>query len=303
MAADPAPLQLRAGGLRLRLGVSGDSHADPRHLRLPASLGRPLRFPAGWALIEHPVHGALLFDCGYGAAARTAMQGGLRRIYRHAIGACCAPGADPSRLLASIGLRAEDVGHVVLSHFHPDHVGGLREFPAAACIAHADAWQQVRDGGRCNHLHSQIWRELLPSDLAARLRLLDGAGKSPLHGALAVFGHGWDLFDDGSLLAFELPGHAAGQIGLALDVGGRRVLLVADAFWRREQLDQLRAPHWWVRLLAIRDARAYDATLQRLRVFRNANPDAWIIPAHCAATLAEWQRAYPDGVLADTASA
>lgn len=297
MRDEAAGLRLRDRGLRLRLGASGQSQADPRHLRLPTSLGRPLCFPAGWALINHPVHGPVLFDCGYGAAARTAMQRGLRRIYRHVLGACCPPGTDPSLLLTSVGLNPREVRHVVLSHFHPDHIGGLHEFPAAACIAHADAWKQVRDGSSLNHLHAQIWRELLPVDLAARLRLLSTDGKSPLQGALAVFGEGWDLFGDGSLLAIELPGHAEGQIGLALEVDGQLVLLVADAFWRREQLDQWRAPRWWVRLLAIRDTRAYAGTLQRLRGFRDANPGAWIIPAHCAATLADWQREHPHGVL------
>jgi glyoxylase-like metal-dependent hydrolase (beta-lactamase superfamily II) len=297
MPADVDALHLRGRGLRLRLGVSGHSDADPRHLRLPSALGRPLRFPAGWALVEHPQHGVLLFDCGYGEAARTAMQAGVRRIYRHVIGACCAPGADPARLLASTGLRPGDIGRVVLSHFHPDHIGGLREFPAARCIAHADAWRQVRDGGRFNHLHAQIWRELLPPDFAARLQVLDPSTSRPLAGPLAVFGRGWDVFGDGSLLAFAFPGHAAGQLGLALEVDGRIVLLVADAFWRREQLDQQRPPHWWVRLLAMRDARAYGDTLSRLRTFRDVHPEAWIIPSHCAATLADWQRAHPDGVL------
>jgi glyoxylase-like metal-dependent hydrolase (beta-lactamase superfamily II) len=291
-------LDVRPAGLRLRLGVSGHSHAHPRHLRLDASLGVPLQFPAGWALIEHPRHGAILFDCGYGAAARTAMQRGLRRIYRHVVGACCAPQADPSELLIACGLRVEDVRHVVLSHFHPDHVGGLREFPLARCTVHADAWKQVRDGGRLDHLHAQIWRELLPVDLATRLRLLEASTQRPLSGALAVFGGGWDLFDDGSVIAFGLPGHAAGQLGLALDIEGERVLLVADAFWRREQLEDPRAPPSWTRLLAIRDGRSYVETLRKLRLFRDANADAWIIPAHCAATLDAWHRGHPDGVLA-----
>ncbi len=284
-------------GLRLFLGVSGYSHAHPRHLRLDPALGVPVRFPAGWALIEHPRHGPILFDCGYGAAARTAMQRGMRSLYRRVIGACCAGQSDPSQLLAEHGVRAEDVRTIVLSHFHPDHVGGLGEFPAAQCIVHADAWRQVREGGRFNHLHAQIWRELLPDDFATRLRVLDAQTQRPFHGALSGFGGGWDLFGDGSVLAFAMPGHAAGQLGLALTIDGERVLLVADAFWRREQLDDPRPPPWWVRLVAIHDAHAYTETLRRLRGFRDDNPGAWIIPAHCAATLADWQRCHPDRVL------
>ncbi|MDQ3160268.1 MAG: MBL fold metallo-hydrolase [Pseudomonadota bacterium] len=279
--------------------MSGHSFADPRHLRLPRALGQPMSFPAGWAVIQHPLHGIVLFDCGYGAAARTAMQRGLRRVYRSVIGACCLPGADPASVLAAANLSPADVRHVVLSHFHPDHVGGLREFPAAACFAHADAWRQVRDGGRLNHLHAQIWRELLPEDLGSRINLLESGCAVALQGAMAVFGHGWDLFGDGSLVAFPLPGHAEGQVGLALEVEGELVLLVADAFWRREQLEQVRAPHWWVRLLAIRDAKAYADTLRKLCWFRQERPDAWIIPSHCAATMVDWHRAHPAGLLGE----
>jgi glyoxylase-like metal-dependent hydrolase (beta-lactamase superfamily II) len=291
----------RPRGLRLFLGVSGHSVAHPRHLRLDRALGVPLRFPAGWALIEHPREGAILFDCGYGAAARTAMRRGLRRIYGGVLGACCSVQDDPSRLLAQHGVAVPDVRTIVLSHFHPDHVGGLCEFPTAKCIAHVDAWRQVREGGRFNHLHAQIWSELLPKNLATRMRLLEPQTERPMPGSLAVLGKGWDLFDDGSVLAFSLPGHAAGQLGLALEVDGECVLLVADAFWRREQLDDPRPLPWWVRLLAIRDAHAYAETLRCLRRFRDANRGAWIIPAHCAATLADWQLRHPDGVLCGSA--
>jgi glyoxylase-like metal-dependent hydrolase (beta-lactamase superfamily II) len=227
------------------------------------------------------------------------MQSGWRWLYRKVIGACAPSHGDPSRLLAAHGFEADQGRSIVLSHFHPDHVGGLREFPAAQCIVHADAWRQVRDGGRFNHLHAQIWRELLPADFGARLRALEPSGQRALPGALAMFGDGWDLFDDGSVIAFPLPGHAAGQLGLALTIDGKCVLLVADAFWRREQLDDPRPPPWWVRLLAIADTSAYVDTLERLRRFRSAEPLAWIIPAHCAATLLDWQRAHPGGVIGD----
>ncbi|RNF86145.1 MBL fold metallo-hydrolase [Lysobacter psychrotolerans] len=322
----------------MALGVSGHSHADPRHLGLAAQ-GAPMRFPAGWALLQHPVHGAVLFDCGYGAAARTAMQRGLRRVYRQVIGACCEVHEDPARLLAARGLRAEDIALIVISHFHPDHVGGLREFGNARLVVHGDGWRQVRRGGFLRLLHAQIWRELLPADIEQRLQLLEPSQARALPDGLEAFGAGWDLFGDGSVHVLDLPGHALGQVGVAVCVdragdssaadpadrsgpgsaavqydgageaagatessradarASTRVVLAADAFWRREQLGDARPLPWWTRLLAVHDSAAYEDTLSRLRAFRAACPDAWIIPAHCADTIAAWEHRHPASVL------
>lgn len=315
--------------IRLALGISGHSHADPRHLGLAAQ-GAPMRFPAGWALLQHPVHGAVLFDCGYGAAARTAMQRGLRRVYRQVIGACCQVHEDPARLLAARGLRAEDITLIVISHFHPDHVGGLREFANARLVVHGDAWRQVCRGGFLRLLHAQIWRELLPADIEQRLQLLEPSQAQALPDGLDVFGAGWDLFGDGSVHVLDLPGHALGQVGVAVRVDGAtgparrasptsvaaecdgageagasgavacastRVVLAADAFWRREQLGDARPLPWWTRLLAVHDSVGYHDTLSRLRAFQATCPDAWIIPAHCADTIAAWEQRHPASVL------
>lgn len=281
--------------VRVSLGVSGHSHVDPRLAGLPSTGGRHA-FPAGWALVEHPQHGRILFDCGYGAPARDAMQRGLRRAYRLLLGACCPRRGDAVRLLQARGIDAADIDWIVISHFHPDHVGALREFPRARFIAHAHAWASVQRGPLAR-LHAQIWRELLPDDITARLRLLAPAAFAPLDDDLAPLGRGIDLFGDGSLVAIELPGHADGQIGLATRHGDERVVLVADAFWQRGQVRGAMRLSWLARRLAMHRPDAYDTTIARLRAFAHASPEAWLIASHCAETLAGWAAQHPDAVL------
>jgi glyoxylase-like metal-dependent hydrolase (beta-lactamase superfamily II) len=278
------------------LGVSGHSHVDPRLARLP--YGGPGRhaFPAGWALIEHEVHGPILFDCGYGAPARDAMERGLRRVYRHALGVCCPVAGDAVTLLQRRGIEARAVRWIVVSHFHPDHVGGLRAFPNARFIVHARA-RALLTRGALARLHAQAWRELLPDDFDARTRLLDREDFVALGGDLAGLGAGVDLFGDGSIVAIELPGHAEGQVGVATRHGEARVLLVADALWQDAQLDAPRPVSWLVRRLAIHASDEYAETLGRLGRFRDAHPDAWIIASHCSRTLERWAACYPDAVL------
>lgn len=278
--------------LRLSLGVSGHSHAYPQLVGVGTLPRGRTAFPAGWTLIEHETQGWILFDCGYGACARTAMRSGLRWVYSQVVGVCCPAHGDASALLAARGIAASDISLVVISHFHPDHVGGLRAFSAARFVAHADAWRTMCRGPLAR-LHAQVWRELLPDDFESRLQLLEAFGSVALEGDIASFGRGHDLLGDGSISVLPLPGHAAGQIGLALRVEGERVLLVADAFWRREQLDSPRSLPWITRLLATHRNADYERTITALRKFRDANPQAWIIPAHCAATFVDWQRAHP----------
>ncbi|GAB6195232.1 MBL fold metallo-hydrolase [Lysobacter xanthus] len=281
---------------RIRLGVSGHSHVDPRLAGLPHDAPGREAFPAGWALIEHPRHGRLLFDCGYGRPARDAMRRGLRRVYRHVLGACCPEAGDAATLLEACGIVPGTIDWIVVSHFHPDHVGALREFPNARFVADARAWGTVRRGPLAR-LHAQVWRELLPDDMPARLRLLGPVDRRLLEGDLASLGHGVDLFGDGEVVTIDLPGHADGQLGLALRHGDERVLLVADAFWKDAQLDAPLPLSWLARRLATHAPIAYEATLDRLRQFRGESPKAWIIPSHCNRTLAAWRSRHPDDVL------
>jgi glyoxylase-like metal-dependent hydrolase (beta-lactamase superfamily II) len=127
---------------------------------------------------------------------------------------------------------------------------------------------------------------LIPHDFAARSAPIDMTQASALPPEYLPFVKGYDLLSDGSLLAVELPGHAAGQMGIfARDDNDQVFFFVADAAWLARAVSENLPPHPLADLL-FADSTAYRATLSRLHTYRANHPDVLVIPSHCAETLA-----------------
>ena len=92
---------------------------------------------------------------------------------------------------------------------------------------------------------------------------------------------------DESILAVELPGHAAGQMGLfARDENGLVTFFVADAAWLKRSIVKNIPPHRLADFL-YPDPAAYRSTLTDLHHFQENRPDVRVIPSHCETTLAQ----------------
>ncbi|OII10913.1 hypothetical protein BIU97_08495 [Curtobacterium sp. MCBA15_009] len=179
-------------------------------------------FPANVFLYEDGDR-RVLFDTGYAPLPwRTGPAGAAYRLLL--------PPHVPAG--ASAGAQVSDPGtvtHVVLSHLHPDHVGGLSAFPTAAVVVS----EPVRRTLAAPRLRDGVLAGLLPDDLDRRLLVVpdDAFGQGTGPGGLRTA----DLFGDGSYRLVDLPGHAPGHLGAVIE---GRVLLAADAAWGRDLLGQ-----------------------------------------------------------------
>lgn len=247
---------------------------------------RRQRFPALAAALGHPTHGWTLFDTGYDGRYFDVTRAWPHRIHRWVLPVTLPPAERLERQMAAAGLRPGDVRRVVLSHFHLDHIAGLHRFPDAEIIFAATAWNVVRGLTGWGAARAVFHPDLVDAEQ------LEGARGRALHAADAVpwegFAATWDLFGDNSLRLVALPGHAPGQLGAVFQrtPDGRLVFLVADALWTRENLHG-HPPHRLADFL-MHGRPAFDDTLERLRRFAAAHPDALLVPSHCAATLAAW---------------
>lgn len=245
-------------------------------LRRTGRWGRRLRFPATIALIEHPVEGLGLFDAGYAPRVRDLYARGpwRWRLLKWITPVSASEAESPVALLAGRGIAPADLRWIFISHFHVDHLGGLRDFPQARFLTSRAAWESVRGLSPAAAFRRAHAPELLPEDFAARLELIEP---------------GAPLFGDPACAVVDLPGHAAGQCGLRL--APDRVFLAADAAWIRGQLASPSGemPHWLTRP-AHHDWGVYARTLAALVEWQGAHPDWMVIPTHCAETVEAWSR-------------
>lgn len=223
---------------------------------------RWVRFHAVFWAFRHPSRGWVLIDTGYGGRFREATQCWPYRVYRYVTPATMNGSA--SGALRAAGIDPEEIAHVIVTHFHADHVGGLAEFPQAqvhyrtdalADLARLSPWRQVKSAFLPGLVPSWLPQQ---SDAIARERFVaDDRCGFPTY----------DLFGDGTVSLIDLPGHAPGQVGVWWPE--EQVVYVADGFWRESQLESdlellgpARTLQW--------DPTAYRQTLDRLRRWHRA---------------------------------
>ena len=233
-------------------------------------------YPALCALIKHPHKGYILFDTGYSQRFYKETRSFPSSLYRYLTPVYLQKTLKEQLLEQNI--HPEEISYVVISHFHADHIGGLDDFPKAQFICHPQAINAIKDKRGFKALLQGFLPGLLPKDFYERLLLLNKQECS-LAKNMAPFTTGFDLFDDASLYAISLPGHAPGQIGLYFQAD-KATFLVADSCWHQETFQKLHYPSQLTYLIHD-DKKAYLETINKLHQLYLNNPQIDIIPSHC----------------------
>ncbi|MGW0227130.1 MBL fold metallo-hydrolase [Actinopolymorpha singaporensis] len=186
-------------------------------------------------LIETDSDGLVLVDTGLGTADVENPDANLGADWV----AFAQPALDPRECALSqvvrLGHAAQDVRHIVLTHLHRDHTGGLPDFPHARVHVHADEYQAVTDPASAHHRHSL--ERFMPAHRAHRPLLTPATVEERTE---------WFGFADVArpqglayeLLMVPLPGHSAGHVGVAVrDGDGRWLLHAGDAYMYHGELD------------------------------------------------------------------
>jgi glyoxylase-like metal-dependent hydrolase (beta-lactamase superfamily II) len=221
----------------------------------------PFRGIGAVCLLAETSDGLLLVDTGIGLhdySHPTRMM----RDFMNVMSAVRDPEIAIVRQLARMGYQPEDVRHIVLTHLHLDHAGGLPDFPQAKVHLFRREYEAWR--------HPRKLREL-PCNKA-------DFAHGPHWELHDLRGERWYDFDAVRLAGLQpevwlvpLPGHTSGHCGVAIQTETGWLLQCADAVPVNLRFDlaftlfyrPMIGPH-----------------LPRLKAFAEAHPEVRVIAGH-----------------------
>lgn len=239
-----------------------------------------ITFQALWGLIEHPEKGWILYDTGYTERFYKATKHFPNKIYALITKVNINPENEVKKQLERHNISAKDIKHVIITHFHADHVAGMLDFPEASFYTSRAAFTHMNKMPKFISFSKGILKDLHPKDLDQRTQIIEELCK-PI--ADDVFGTKYDLFGDNSILIIPLPGHAAGQIGVIIETEKSPYFLIADACWLKKSYEDLILPNPIVKLF-FHSWKDFKKSLNSVHRYHKANPETIIVPTHCSAS-------------------
>ena len=165
--------------------------------------------------------------------------------------------------IRQIGYKSADIDHVLLTHLHFDHTGGMKELAHAKFYVHEPEWNFA---------------------LSKKATMSKGYSKQDYQALRSVetysLPEGGDIFGDGSIVAVDLRGHSPGQVGFRIQLGeGGEVIHAADAAYTLGQISHGHSLGTMSKFSCSNYEQAVG-TLETVRGMAYSNPDARWITSH-----------------------
>ncbi len=202
-------------------------------------------------LIKSPEGKNILVDAGCRIDLSNAIDFGLTEYER------------PDSVLLRLGIPADAVSDIIISHPHWDHIDGLPLFPNATVWMQkedytyymGEAWQNtVRPGG----IAQRNLEFLLQLNLAGKLKLVDGDNKEIIKG----------------ITVFTGSRHTYNSQYVVVQSGMDKVVIASDNIWIYYNLQKMLPPPPYGTM----SAAGYIKNMQRMKM--QASKPSFILPGH-----------------------
>jgi glyoxylase-like metal-dependent hydrolase (beta-lactamase superfamily II) len=222
------------------------------------------RWPLQWrtgsvCLIVETKRGLVLVDTGLGQDdyIRPTL---ITNLFRVIMQMPFDPNQAIIRQISRLGYIPQDVRHIVLTHMHFDHCGGLPDFPKARVHVHAREYTEITRAG------FRRW-----ADGGYNKRVLDHDPDLALYESIDATWYGFEAIRlpfKREMYLIPLFGHTLGHCGVAVKRSAGWYFLVGDAASFTDNV-----PRWILRFIV-------GPHHENLRAFEAAHPEVKLMTGH-----------------------
>lgn len=246
-----------------------------------------IQFPAHFFLLKHPKLGFILVDTGYSKHFKTYTKSFPYSLYAKTTPISFNDEESAVSQLKKRDISPNEVKYIFITHFHADHIAGLRDFPKAQFICSKKAYDFLKNKKGISAVLKGFVPGLLPEDFEERVLFIEQFSTPVISPSfievegLKKFGSPiYDVFGDNSLFTMDVSGHAEGQMGLFFYSRKTPFLLVVDAAWDSSAIFNLQYPSILTSFI-MTDFHQFKNNLTLLHKYHKQFPHVTMIPSHC----------------------
>lgn len=219
---------------------------------------RKMNFPATFFYLE--ISGIkILLDTGYSSKMKNSLNLAVK-LYLNLTKAICSKDADD--VLQENNINPAEINYIIISHFHPDHYGGLQKFENAKIICSKNEHELLQKN-KYYKAKNLIFHEFIPKNIEENIIEMETYRKENLlkekdNEKIEFF----NILNLDEVYSFYLEGHTKGHIGIYLKSLDK--LLIFDAVWCKENLEGAE-PRKILKKLSLFSEKEYRASIERIK--------------------------------------